>query len=59
MTFVKAKLKLEAIEPGDELEILLCDGEPIQNVPKSIEDNCGTILEVKRVGEHFLLKVIK
>ncbi len=35
MNFVKAKLKLETINTGDVLEIVLDDGQPIQNVPAS------------------------
>lgn len=59
MTFVKVKLKLEELESGDELEILLTEGEPIQNVPRSIEQNdCAIIVQEKR-GEFYLLKVKK
>lgn len=35
MNFVKAKLKLETINFGETLEILLDDGEPVKNVPES------------------------
>ena len=59
MTFVKVKLKLEELEAGDELEILLTEGEPIENVPKSVEQNdCTIIMEEKR-GEFYLLKIRK
>ena len=37
MNFVKAKLALEKIAVGEILEVLLDDGEPIQNVPSSFE----------------------
>ncbi len=33
ITFVKVKVALEELEPGQLLEILMKDGEPIQNVP--------------------------
>jgi sulfite reductase (ferredoxin) len=33
--FVRAKLKLETMEAGEALEIILDDGPPIQNVPAS------------------------
>ena len=32
MTFVKTKLKLELLEEGDILEVLLKAGEPLENV---------------------------
>ena len=35
MTFVKTKLKLEELEEGDTLEILLTTGEPLNNVPRT------------------------
>lgn len=38
MTFVKVKLALETLEPGDSLEVLLTEGEPLNNVPKSAAD---------------------
>lgn len=59
MTFVKAKLKLEELERGDELGILLADGEPIKNVPRSIEDGHGKILSQEKVENNYLLKVRK
>lgn len=59
MTFVKVKLKLEELESGDELEILLTEGEPIENVPKSIEQNDCSIIMRERRGEFYLLKVKK
>ncbi|HEY3347042.1 MAG TPA: sulfurtransferase TusA family protein [Nitrospirota bacterium] len=34
--FVRAKLALEEIEADTEVEILLDDGEPVKNLPKSL-----------------------
>ncbi len=59
MTFVKVKLKLEEMAAGDELEILLSDGEPIENVPKSVEMSDCRILVNERSGQHFRLRVVK
>ena len=62
-TFVKAKVALEELDEGQILSIRLNDGEPVQNVPRSIkaegheilklDDNIdGTFtLIVKKVGE--------
>ena len=36
--FVKTKLKLESLDPGDLLSVLLDEGDPIQNVPQSIRN---------------------
>lgn len=59
INFVKTKLKLETLETGEVLELVLDSGEPIQNVPKSIKEEGHKILEVKKEGEHFRLKVQK
>lgn len=35
MTFVKTKLELEELAEGDVLEVLLREGEPVENVAAS------------------------
>lgn len=57
INFVKTKLKLEGMEPGQVLEVILDSGDPIQNVPKSIKEEGHKIVEVKREGEFFRIKV--
>lgn len=57
INFVKTKLKLEMMEPGEILEVILDSGDPIQNVPKSIKEEGHKIVEVKKEGDFFRLKV--
>ena len=38
ITFVKVKVALEDLEDGQTLGVHLNDGEPIQNVPRSLKD---------------------
>ncbi|WKZ31752.1 MAG: sulfurtransferase TusA family protein [Thermodesulfobacteriota bacterium] len=59
INFVKTKLKLEMMSPGEVLEVILDSGEPIQNVPKSIKEEGHRIIEVKKEGDFFRLKVEK
>lgn len=59
INFVKTKLKLEMMDAGEVLEVILDSGEPIQNVPKSIKEEGHRILEVKREEGYFRLKVQK
>ena len=59
INFVKTKLKLEGMEAGQVLEVVLDSGETIQNVPKSIKEEGHTIVEVKREQNHFRLKIQK
>jgi TusA-related sulfurtransferase len=38
LNWVKAKLALEELEPGEELVVLLDPGEPIESVPRSARE---------------------
>ena len=39
LNWVKAKLALERMEPGEELVLLLDPGEPIESVPRSAHED--------------------
>jgi TusA-related sulfurtransferase len=52
-TFVKTKLKLEAMEQGQILSVLLDNGDPIQNVPPSVSNEGHTILSEDRIGGSY------
>ena len=49
MTFVKTKLKLAQIAEGDILEVLLVEGEPLENVPRSAKEQGYNVLSVEHV----------
>jgi TusA-related sulfurtransferase len=38
VTFVKAKVALEELEDGEILAVRMNDGEPVQNVPRSMKE---------------------
>ena len=59
MTFVKVKLALEKLEAGDVLEVLLTEGEPLQNVPKTAADQGYLILETTLVKDSIYKVVIQ
>ena len=46
ITFVKVKVALDDLDDGQILEIRMNEGEPIQNVPRSLKDEQHKILEV-------------
>lgn len=46
VTFVKAKVALEELGDGDILSIHMNDGEPVQNVPRSIKEEGHQILKL-------------
>ena len=46
LTFVKTKLLLERMKPGDIAEVRLTAGEPLENVPRSVGDEGHEILSL-------------
>lgn len=57
MTFVKTKLKLAQIAVGDILEVLLMEGEPLNNLPRSAREQGYNVVDIKYV-EGKIYKVI-
>ena len=45
-TFVMAKVALEELDDGQILSIKMNDGEPVQNVPRSIKEEGHKILKL-------------
>ena len=45
-TFVKAKVALEELDDGQILAVRMNDGEPVQNVPRSINEEGQQILKI-------------
>ena len=45
-TFVKAKVAIEELDEGQILAIRLNDGEPVQNVPRSLKEEGHEILKL-------------
>ena len=59
MTFVKVKLELSKIKKGDTLEVLLSEGEPLENVPNNAKAEGYKILETSNVKDNIYKVVIK
>lgn len=51
--FVKTKLKLETMEEGQVLSVLLDEGDPIRNVPRSVENEGHTVLAQERLEQAY------
>ncbi len=51
LTFVKAKVTLDELDEGQVLAIRLNDGEPVQNVPRSLKDEGHQILKLDDNGD--------
>ena len=59
MTFVKVKLQLAKMNDGEDLEVILNDGEPLNNVPASCEEQGYQVLSIEEVGDGKHRVIIK
>ncbi len=59
MTFVKVKLQLARMQPGEQLEVLLSEGEPLENVPRSCEEQGYKVLSIEPTDNHRHLVLIE
>jgi tRNA 2-thiouridine synthesizing protein A len=59
VTFVKAKVALEELEDGQVLSIRLKDGEPVQNVPRSIKEEGHQVLKLIDNGDSTYNLIVK
>ena len=51
MTMVKVKLKLAQMDTGEQLDVLLYGEEPLNNVPRTAEEEGHKILIITPEGE--------
>ncbi|MCM8833088.1 MAG: sulfurtransferase TusA family protein [Candidatus Omnitrophica bacterium] len=53
ITFVKAKLFMENLKKGEKTEILLTEGEPLENLPKALEEQGYKVLNINYVKDNI------
>jgi len=51
MTFVRTKLAIERMTAGQVLEVRLNDGEPLINVPRSVEEMGHKVVSLEREAD--------
>ncbi|MCC8429783.1 sulfurtransferase TusA family protein [Reyranella aquatilis] len=51
MTFVRTKLRLERMKPGETLAVRLRGEEPLRNVPRAARDEGHAILAIEAEGD--------
>lgn len=59
MTFVKVKVKLAKLMPGDRLEVLLTGGEPLKNVPRSAKEQGYKVISIEPKGDFHTVMIEK
>jgi tRNA 2-thiouridine synthesizing protein A len=58
MTFVKVKLALAGMARGEELDVALAGGEPLNNVPRTVTEQGHQVLSIRQEGgvHHVLIR---
>ncbi len=56
-TVTRTLMKLEGMDSGSILEILIDCGEPIENVPPQIEEEGHEILSTTKQNDHWKLVI--
>lgn len=59
INFVQTKLKLEEMEVDQVLEVILDDGEPMRNVPRSVKEEGHRIVKVEKLPDNSYKLLIR
>ena len=59
MNFVKTKIDLATLKSGDKLEVLLDDGEPVENVPGSVKMEGHKIIRQNKIDNYWSVIIEK
>jgi TusA-related sulfurtransferase len=59
VTFVRVKVALDEMDDGGTLSIRMNDGEPAQNVPRSVKDDGHAILRLSDNGDGTCDLIVK
>lgn len=64
ITFVKTKLLLERMRPGETADVCLPSGEPAENVPRSVREDGHEVLDLREAEprngrETYILRIRK
>jgi tRNA 2-thiouridine synthesizing protein A len=57
MTFVRTKLKLERMQPGEVLHVRLRGEEPLRNVPRAARDEGHIIVAIVPEGNDHIVTI--
>lgn len=57
--FVKAKLAIENLETGETVEMLIDEGEPVKNLPRSLKAEGHKLLGLRESGTGYYVLELK
>lgn len=58
MTFVRTRLLLDRMNPGEVAEIILRDGEPLKNVPEAVRNLGHAVLGIEETGKAGIFRLL-
>ena len=59
MTFVRTRLALESLEPGQLLDVVMRRGEPSRNIPKNLVEEGHVVLSEGPIDDHHYRVVVR
>lgn len=59
LTFVKAKVTLDELDVGQILAVRMNEGEPVQNVPRSMKDDGQQVLKLQNNNDGTYTMYVK
>jgi sulfite reductase (ferredoxin) len=59
LNFAQTKVQIAGMQPGETLEVILDDGEPIENVPGSVKLDGHIVLNQEKIGDHWTVLIEK
>ena len=57
--YIKTKLKLEGMGPGQVLAVILDEGEAMRNVPRSVQEEGHSIIQQERYQSGYRVLIRK
>ena len=57
--YVKTKVKLETMDVGEILSVIVDDGEPIRNVPRSVLEDGQYVIKQEKLEKGFRILIKK
>lgn len=58
LTFVRTRIALNRLSPGEQLEVLLDEGEPAESVPRSCAEDGELVLELGPWSEPGVMRML-
>lgn len=59
ITFIKVKLRLEDMSPGEVLEVHLDDGIPANNVPRSLKSDGHYVISQEKQADGSIMLLVE